>query len=190
MNRFRRTERSIPAYLDESIQHPDGMPAVVHLSREKLHAMGFAGKALKSAFYHTFRSPEQMETHIKNFFDSVSSRAKAKAERAEELRKPHDIKPGAIVYNSWGYDQTNLDFYEVTSATPHFVTLREIASVQTDSGNAGSMSGYFKACPGQYITDKETRHKVSMGGRGPSIKFRNGAGSVWDGQPKFSSWYA
>jgi hypothetical protein len=34
--------------------------------------------------------------------------------------KPHvadKIEPGAILYSSWGYDQTNIDFYMVTRTT-------------------------------------------------------------------------
>ena len=28
-------------------------------------------------------------------------------------------EPGTILVSTWGYDQTNVDFYEVTRATQH-----------------------------------------------------------------------
>lgn len=37
----------------------------------------------------------------------------------------------------------------------------------------------------------ETKHKVNPGYNDqPSVNFRFGAGTVWDGKPKHESWYA
>lgn len=36
------------------------------------------------------------------------------------------IKPGDIFYCSWGYDQTNIDFYQVIKRTAKMITVRRI----------------------------------------------------------------
>jgi hypothetical protein len=43
--------------------------------------------------------------------------------RAEVERDP---QPGDIYVNSWGYDQTNIDYYQVVKRTPGTVTIRKI----------------------------------------------------------------
>lgn len=43
-----------------------------------------------------------------------------------------DYKVGTIYTCSWGYDQTNADFYVVTRETPHTVTLQRIATQHID----------------------------------------------------------
>lgn len=101
---------------------------------------------------------------------------------------PHPIMPGAIIDYSWGFDQTNREFFEVVSTTAHFVTLRPLASKMERA--SGDMAGYFEPCPGQYLKGKETRHKVSIYSGSPSIHFRYGSARIWDGTPKFASWYA
>lgn len=36
------------------------------------------------------------------------------------------VKPGDIFYSSWGYDQTNIDFYKIVRATDKTVWIQEI----------------------------------------------------------------
>ena len=44
------------------------------------------------------------------------------------------LVPGLILYSSWGYDQTNIDFYIVTAVKGQFATLCEIAAPETSTG--------------------------------------------------------
>ena len=50
---------------------------------------------------------------------------------------PHDLKVGDILYSSWGYDQTNIDFYQVTAVGVHSVKIREIEQ-KVVGGSTGS----------------------------------------------------
>ena len=62
-----------------------------------------------------------------------------------------DYKVGTILVNSWGYDQTNVDFYEVTERpSPHFVIIREIGSKGVP-GTASFMAESVVPVPGDYI---------------------------------------
>lgn len=50
---------------------------------------------------------------------------------------PDYFAPNDIVYNTWGYDQTNIDFYRVTKVTAKFVTLEAIGSTVTEYHTCG-----------------------------------------------------
>lgn len=56
-----------------------------------------------------------------------------------------DPQPGDIYRTSWGYDQTNVEFFQVVRRTPGTVTLRRIAAEVRD--------GRLWPCPGQWTTD-------------------------------------
>lgn len=45
-----------------------------------------------------------------------------------------DLNVGDIVYASWGYEQTNIDFYQVVRKTAKRYFVREIKSAYTETG--------------------------------------------------------
>lgn len=47
----------------------------------------------------------------------------------------HDVPVGAIFVHSWGYDQTNTDFYEVIARTAKSVKIRRIAKTSEYLGS-------------------------------------------------------
>ena len=40
---------------------------------------------------------------------------------------------GTVLISKWGWEQTNIDFYEVVKATEKTVTIRQIASKEVES---------------------------------------------------------
>ena len=58
---------------------------------------------------------EERNSKLVFFLYNIEAIEKSKADRREQrkLTKDHDVKVGDIYYTSWGYDQTNIDFYEV-----------------------------------------------------------------------------
>jgi hypothetical protein len=58
---------------------------------------------------------------------------------------------GTLLCNSWGYEQTNVDFYEVVSrsASGATVQLRQVASHKTTNNN--HMTGSAVPVPGQFV---------------------------------------
>lgn len=53
----------------------------------------------------------------------------------------HGFKIGEILYASWGYEQTNLDFYKVVAVTEKTVRIVEVSmKVKNQSGGYGSMA--------------------------------------------------
>ncbi len=52
------------------------------------------------------------------------------------------IEPGAILYSSWGYDQTNVDYYMVTRATKASAWIVPMRHVEATSRGYSPMSGH------------------------------------------------
>ena len=108
------------------------------------------------------------------------------------MKSAKALPVGTVVVNTWGYDQTNVDFYQVVSATACFVTLRMLKAETTETG---FMCGPTTPVLFSFMKEETSRHKVVpglllSGHEGPSINFKHGSGVVWNGQPQRCSWYA
>lgn len=92
---------------------------------------------------------------------------------------------GQILYTSWGYDQTNVEFFEVTKLVGKAsVEVRQLAAVDEYSGQ--TMTGTKSPKPGQYVGDPII--KRDLDGR---VKFESYRRAYpWDGRPKHYSTYA
>ena len=66
------------------------------------------------------------------------------------------IQIGTIVYNTWGYEQTNVDFYEVVKASRCFVWLQQLSNERTKTL---SMQGATVPVPGTRA-GKISKHKI------------------------------
>ena len=79
----------------------------------------------------------------------------------ETINNKNSHKVGSIFSTSWGYDQTNVEFYEVTERpSPHFVVIREIGqNVEAESWSSNRVT----PAPGRYIGDP-IRKKITPNG--------------------------
>lgn len=95
---------------------------------------------------------------------------------------------GAILYTSWGYDQTNIDWYEIVKRKGAFVWIREIGGRREENGWA---TGTTLPAPGHFI-GPEMRKKVRVyKGDENSVRIESYASAwLWDGKPKRWSSYA
>jgi len=94
------------------------------------------------------------------------------------------IEVGTILYTSWGYDQTNVEFFEVIATTKAMVVLQKIG---TNYSSTGDMTG--TVTPNRTSRFEEPiRRKVSKCG---TVRIDDcSSGWVWDGKPKRVSSYA
>lgn len=68
---------------------------------------------------------------------------KAKKEnntKEKNLEYEHGYKVGDILYMSWGYEQTNLDFFQVVATTAKTIRIIEISMKIKEQTGCGSMS--------------------------------------------------
>lgn len=92
------------------------------------------------------------------------------------------VKVGDFFYTSWGYDQTNVEFFEVVGLTGASVRLREVAQNVEDRGS-GSES--VTPRPGAYIGEVMTKRIKDGGYDKPAVKIDYvRTGWLWDGTPK------
>ncbi len=107
---------------------------------------GFEGRARKPVMRFRYASIESRDNAIERMFRDRRERHR----HADGRRNaPHSLAVGDILASSWGYNQTNVDFYQVTAlAGRTMVWLREIArhSVAT-----GSMTGTATPVPNRFV---------------------------------------
>ncbi len=97
--------------------------------------------------------------------------------------------PGKIVEFSWGYDQTNVDFYLITRRSGDFVTLLPIG--KKNEYNPATMTGTTTPDPSQPLNKKPFRRKVHTSREeeiGVAIE-SYGWASLWNGKPSRYSNY-
>lgn len=97
---------------------------------------------------------------------------------------------GQILRHSWGYEQTNIDFFMIVKRKGDWLTLQKMTSKIVDD-NSPAMTGH--CVPGEIRTDvKPFRRKIhSYNGeeRGCGIHRSYGWASLWDGKPSWFSYY-
>jgi hypothetical protein len=112
----------------------------------------------------------------------AATRAATVKARAE-MRASIDL--GDILYTSWGYDQTNVEFFEVVGTYGKFgLVLREIASEPVK--DTGPYSGTVRPVPGAFLDEPQVRKTVTAGG----VKFASYryAWPVGDRETFHTSW--
>lgn len=95
----------------------------VYLSPCKSIVKTFRGKKIKPDFWINCKKPELATEWIKKYVDGLELRA------AEcEAEKVRTLEVGDVLVASWGYEQTNIDFYQVIALVGSLsVELRKIA---------------------------------------------------------------
>ena len=73
----------------------------------------------------------------------------------------HELKVGDVLRAIWGYDQTNVDYYQVVELNgATMVTVRKIGE---DRQSSAWMQGYSTPTPNKFVGDP-IRRKVSIDG--------------------------
>ena len=82
------------------------------------------------------------------------------AENKKKVKKAwkHNLKIGDIFRASWGYDQTNIDYYEVIKLVGK--TMVEVCEIEQDREYTGDMQGRCIPLAGHYLNKKPKRFKV------------------------------
>jgi hypothetical protein len=174
--------------------HSKNASGEVYVSSDGCHAIGFVGKRGKPAFNYSFKTAERMTSFAKDWLDRAEAteqnRREQKRRRKEEQRTAAEqlagaLSPGAIVYSSWGYEQTNVDFYQVLRRSGRVVVLRRIAGEMKES--TGAMSGYVSAIKDAFSDShpEEIRTVIRSG----ELSIGDYSARLWAGDPKFCSWY-
>jgi hypothetical protein len=107
-------------------------------------------RAIKPCARYRFPSPAKREAWVKGFFEGQAARAALKADRAAKRKEwENPYKVGDILKGSWGYDQTNIDFFEIVAVKGKMLEIRELKQARYGDGFGGSSK--CVPLPGDYV---------------------------------------
>ena len=159
----------------------------------------YTNKSFNPRWYYRFKDLEHFNKICNDTIKINQEREQSKQKYKEERTKPHTLKVGDILYCSWGYDQTNVDYFRVSE----IIGKRKIKIVGLGT-NAESDGIHDKATPqeggGNYWTRKQYYCEIDKKWKTKNIelvKFANSNNSVkissfayaylWDGKPKYQT---
>lgn len=142
-------------------------------------------REIKPSLHYSFRTEQERVDFISRQKTSVDNEI-----RRDEIRQQQAIEeaqkycPGAIVYSSWGYDQTNVDFYIILERVNNTVTLQQIGGIREYTE---SMSGKVSPDPSKTFGEPFKKRINKYGYINlNSYSYCN----LYDGMPKYFSTYA
>jgi hypothetical protein len=164
-------------------------PNAIVCRLEKDHGRGprwdlkiFKGTAAKPQCYYSFKSDERRETYAAEILENIKHWQESRKPRKSPMAADH-FTAGDVLYNSWGYDQTNIDWYQVTKVKGKSIWIRPICENSSDAGNCSS--GLTQPRRNEFCGE-EFRKTVQEGGH---VSADHGCMSAWDGKPKYCSTY-
>ena len=133
-----------------------------------------------------------IENAVKNYEYAQDAKEKRKAERRGNPAQWELVQVGFIFHFSWGYDQTNNNFYQVIDKKGQYVTVREIGQESTSVEGYSSMSDFRRPVKDAFLEgSKPMRKKLQFSGSNPYITMASyGFCDLWDGKEAYNSWYA
>jgi len=109
------------------------------------------------------------------------------------MNTPDNVKPvspGDIFCYSWGYDQTNVDFYQVIRCTPKSAVLRRIGQEEVPGTNNGGMSCKVRPVPNYFANEVLTK-RIKFYGSEAFVRMDHGNATRTNPEtPHYCSWYA
>ena len=165
--------------------------------RDRIHAVAFKGRAQKPFVNAYYRSYDGMVKDMTRVFTNIAERNETKKREREVIQKmDHGVKVGDIFSSSWGYEQTNVSFYQVVELKgKQSAVIRRIAGIRHYDG---PMSGKMVADKDQFLANyKPETKRIQISG-----KKQDGSASVyikmesfeyaypWKGEAmRFSEWH-
>ena len=154
---------------------------LVLANKTKLVAIAWSGKKNKYDWYYKFRDKKQMDKYISDYFCKIEMAKEYKAE--QKLKKENEkaeffesIKVGDIFVDSWGYDQTNIDFYLVTKKLKASIKIVKIGSKIVSTSIGTEM-----VVPVKDAVIGEERPKIPQDGYIKTSSYS--LARLWDGKP-------
>lgn len=121
---------------------------------------------------------------------AAATRAKRREEEAVLIAEMEPVKVGDIFYSSWGYDQTNVDFYEVLSVSKTGKTAK-VVKVHGRTVDENRNITHVVAAPGTGNVEKAfTVHLRASGWRDKAWYFNVSSfqtAFAWDGEALYET---
>jgi|DEB0MinimDraft_10_1074344.scaffolds.fasta_scaffold132116_1 hypothetical protein len=151
----------------------------------------------KILYNYGFNNYEKALDYAKKTEKEMKDRIKDRQERKQRIALENKnvnasdfYEIGDIIVNSWGYEQTNVSFYQVVGITKRTIKTKQISQEMVEgSGNSNGMACEVMPKKDAFIVDgKEYKHIVNKDGylSQPESYYHF---HKWEGKPEYKSWY-
>jgi hypothetical protein len=100
------------------------------------------------------------------------------------------IQVGTLLHYSWGWEQTNCDFYQVVERRGLLVTIRAIAGREIAGRGGSSMSCYMSAVRDAFLDGHQAETLVKRIGPWGLSMAHGSATPTDEAETHYCSWYA
>lgn len=163
--------------------------------REAMKEAGFRWHRLKKLWYAK-NTPDRMALAKKLSGDQVpaSTAPAAPAAAPKEIVSKYGIKVGDILEDSWGYEQTNVEFYLVTKIISACkIEIVELGHKQSDFESHGMACNVVPDLDrriGEPIQKMVSQGSWEKQNNQWHVKINDSVSlTAWDGRPCYCSWY-
>lgn len=133
----------------------------------RLVLIGFSGRREKPDFHLRFHTEARMSGHLEQWKTKLLAKKEHRAAERAAQHSQRSLAVGDVLRSSWGYEQTNVDFYEVIALVGTMsVKVRPIKDERRE--DVQLMTGVCWPLPGQYAGGEFTARVT----RGNAIKVR------------------
>jgi hypothetical protein len=153
MKRF-KPERYIPTDSAEQSFPAAGIVAYIYPIRRGRHGlMVYKGRQSRAALHYSYDNEEALAWALHGYATAQAHREAAKTTaRRERATVAHGLSVGDVVSRSWGYEQTNVNFFQVVRVvSPRTVEVRAIAAAQARAPDPCGMAGYVIPAPNAFL---------------------------------------
>jgi hypothetical protein len=142
-------------------------------------AIVFKGKQSKPILYQKFRSDAQKRSALNEEIKGNRAWMEHKKKKQEERKSfSHGYKEGDFLYSSWGYEQTNVDFFQVIGLKGKSIIIREVMPREARSSRT---QHYLVPWRNRWVRGSQPMKRTP---RGPSVKIDNVRRAwKWEGKP-------
>jgi hypothetical protein len=177
---------------DGTIQHETGLLIWEGTTpdNKSLWLQMFYPKAKKPFCNYAFKTLERLQTYKENQIKAYKELLEIKRARKEAAKATPEklalIKVGDIFNWTWGYEQTNQDYFQLIELRGQIGIFRELDQDRTETGwltgNCKPIKDSFKGDP--------FRKKIQFQNNKPYIKMASfGWCNLWDGQTDYYTSY-
>jgi hypothetical protein len=139
---------------------------------------------------YSFKTQERLEEHkqqqIKLYLELLEIKRQRKESSKVTPEKLSLVKVGDIFNNTWGYEQTNQDYYQLIEMRGQIGIFREIAQERQPTA---WLQGDCKPIKDHFIGEP-FRKKIQFQSNKPFIKMECGWCGLWNGLTNYFTQYA
>lgn len=161
---------------------------IVTYDKDQPHVCIWRRKLKNPSYHYRFETPALRAKFIEHRKADALRQAQEKELCIEEQKRQQaetlaKIKCGDIFVSTWGFEQTNADFYQVTKISGSSI---EIQRVSAEIKETGFMCGTSTPIPDKFIGPAMRKR---IGGEGHISINSYSSASLWNGKPVSCSWY-